>query len=206
MMENAFPDNFSRRHRARERAHWLACHIMPHEPWLRRRLRNGATVGMDIDDVVQESYARLVMLDNVAHIVEPRRYLLQVARNVVLQHARHAKVVSIELMGDLEILHPAADDPLPDRQIEGQQEWQLLQDAISTLPPRCQQVYRLRKIEGLSQREVAERLVMSESNVEKHLGRGVEKLMMIFGRGGSSQSAPQDQGHGDRERHVRSRK
>lgn len=206
MMEEAASAGGQMRRKARERAQWLADHVLPHEAWLRGRLRVGAMAGCDIDDVVQESYARLIMLDNVAHILDPRRYLLQVARNVLLQHVRHSKVVPIELVGDLEILHQAADDPLPDRQAEGRQEWQLFQDAIASLPPRCQQVYRLRKIDGLSQREVAQRLVMSESNVEKHLGRGVERLMTMFGRGRGGARSDRAAEQEDRGRHVRTRK
>ncbi|WP_421123731.1 RNA polymerase sigma factor [Sphingobium yanoikuyae] len=146
------------------------------------------------------------MLDSVAHILDPRHYLLQVARNVLLQHVRHSKIVPIELVGDLEIFHQAADDPLPDRQVEGRQEWQLFQDAIASLPPRCQEVYRLRKIDGLSQREVAHRLVMSESNVEKHLGRGVERLMTMFGRGRGGARSDRAAEQEDRGRNVRARK
>jgi RNA polymerase sigma-70 factor (ECF subfamily) len=206
MIEDAIPGQLSMRNKARERARWLADHILPHEIWLRGRLRVGTMAGCDIDDVIQESYARLIMLDSVTHILEPRRYLLQIARNVLLQYIRHSKVVPIELVGDLEILHQAADEPLPDRQAEGRQEWQMFQDAIASLPPRCQQVYRLRKIDGLSQREVAQRLKMSESNVEKHLGRGVERLMAMFGR--SRQRSRPDRAKRedeDRERHVRTR-
>lgn len=143
-------------------------------------MRRGNTLGYEIDDIVQEAYARLIMLDSVAHITNPRAYFLQVARSLILQYLRRARVVPIDLASDIEAMDEAANEPLPDQQVQGQQELDRLMNAISTLPPRCQEVYRLRKIEGLSQRQVAERLMISESNVEKHLGRGVERVMLLY--------------------------
>ncbi|MBN9146127.1 MULTISPECIES: sigma-70 family RNA polymerase sigma factor [unclassified Novosphingobium] len=165
---------------ARRRAVWLADAMLPHEPWVRRQLRRGNTLGYEIDDIVQEAYARLIMLDSVEHITNPRAYFLQVARSLILQYLRRARVVPIDLASDIDAIDEAANEPLPDQQVQGQQELDRLMNAISTLPPRCQEVYRLRKIEGLSQRQVAERLMISESNVEKHLGRGVERIMLLY--------------------------
>jgi RNA polymerase sigma-70 factor (ECF subfamily) len=48
---------------------------------------------------------------------------------------------------------------------------------IDTLPPRCREVVRLRRIEGLSQRETAERLGLSENVVEKEIRRGEQAVM-----------------------------
>lgn len=171
------------RNDARRRAAWLAEAVLPHEPWVRRQLRRGTALGYEIDDIVQEAYARMIMLDSVAHIDDARGYFLQVARNLILQYLRRAKVVPIDFSADMETMDHAANEPLPDQQVQGRQELEQLMDAISTLPPRCQEVYRLRKIDGLSQREVAERLMMSESNVEKHLGRGVERIMLLYANG-----------------------
>lgn len=173
---------------ARRRAVWIAEAILPHEAWVRRQLRRGNMLGYEIDDIVQEAYARLILLDSVAHIVNPRTYFLQVARSLILQFLRRARVVPIDLATDIGAIEKAANDPLPDQQVQGKQELNRLMAAISTLPPRCQEVYRLRKIEGLSQRQVAEKLMISESNVEKHLGRGVERIMLLY----ANEDRPQD--------------
>ncbi|WP_336962587.1 sigma-70 family RNA polymerase sigma factor [Sphingobium aquiterrae] len=168
---------------ARLRAAWLAEHILPHEQWIRRQLRPGGVLGYEVDDIVQEAYARIIMLDSIDHIDNPRAYFLQVARSLILQYSRRSRVVPIDLVADMGSLDSAANGPLPDQQVHGRQELQRLMQAIAALPPRCQEVYRLRKIEGLTQRQVAEKLMMSESNVEKHLGRGVEKMMGLFAYG-----------------------
>lgn len=169
-----------------DRALWLANHILPHEAWLRGQLmRNGSTV-IDIDDVIQEAYARLIKLASVDHIRNPRTYFQQTARSIVLQEIRRSRVVSIEAVADLDGLNLPAGDPLPDQQAESRQELRLVASAIAALPAKCREVYILRKVDGLSQREIAERLGVTESNVEKHLGRGVRTLMDIFGRGGKA--------------------
>ena len=67
-------------------------------------------------------------------------------------------------------------------------------DAIAQLPAKCREAFVLRKVQGLSQRETARKLGLSESTVEKHVGRGIRHLINIFGRGGKSgQAASNDQ-------------
>ena len=58
----------------------------------------------------------------------------------------------------------------------------MLQQAIAHLPDRCREVLTLRKIQGLPQREVAERLGLSESTVEKHVSAGIRRCADWFAR------------------------
>lgn len=169
-----------------DRALWLANHILPQEAWLRRQLSRNNTAGLDVDDIVQEAYAQLIGLDAVDHIRNPRTYFYQVARNIILAHIRRLKVLSIETMADFDAIDVHDDGPLPDQYAEARQDLREVATAIASLPAKCREVYILRKIDGLSQREIADRLGTSESNVEKHLGRGVKALMNIFGRGGKT--------------------
>lgn len=168
------------------RAIWLAQHVLPHEPDLRRWLRRRATAGLDIDDIVQETYAKLATLADVEHIHAPKAYFFQTALSIILQENRRSRVVPIENDNDLDLIDAEAPEPLQDRQLEAQQELSRVNDAIAALPVKCREVFILRKVDGLSQREIATKLNLSESTVEKHIGRGVRKLVEIFGRGGRS--------------------
>jgi RNA polymerase sigma factor (sigma-70 family) len=49
----------------------------------------------------------------------------------------------------------------------------LLTRAVARLPARCRQVFTLRKVYGLSQKEIAASLSISENTVEQHLAKGV---------------------------------
>ena len=71
-------------HRYDERALWLARNVLPHEPALRAWLSRRPVDGLDIDDIVQETYARLSTTQSVEDIRNPRTYLITTARSVIL--------------------------------------------------------------------------------------------------------------------------
>lgn len=160
------------------RAAWLAEQILPHEPALRRWLRERlALSAADADDIIQESYARLAGLESVDHVREPRAYLFTAARSLVHQHLRRAQVVAIETVAELDGLGVAAPRASPERFASSRQQLALAQRLLAGLPGRCREVFRMRRIEGLSQREVAARLRISQSTVEKHMIKALRLLM-----------------------------
>jgi len=168
------------------RAVWLAQNVLPHEGDLRRWLRARTPAGMDVDDVLQETYAKLATLETVDHIAAPKAYIYQTALSIILQEGRRSRAKRIDSDVEIEALEAAAPEPLPDQQVEARQELARVFEAIEGLPDKCREVFVLRKVEGLSQREIAEKLNLSESTVEKHIGRGIRMLIEIFGRGGRS--------------------
>jgi RNA polymerase sigma-70 factor (ECF subfamily) len=166
------------------RAEWLARHICPHEPALRRWLTRRPSSRYDIDDVVQEAYAKLAMLPSVDHITNPRAYFFRTAFTVLVNETRRAQVVSIDTGAELDRLDLESQDVPPDIEAESRQELRLVAEAIAQLPAKCREAFILRKVNGLSQREAALQLGIAESTVEKHVGRGIRHLVQIFGRGG----------------------
>lgn len=165
-----------------ERARWLAGQILPHEPALRAWLSRRLGAGMDVDDVIQESYAVLVELRDVAHIRDSRAYLFTTARSVVLQQVRRSRIVPIEAVAEIDRLSIDHDERSPDRHAAANQELRRISGMIATLPGKCRQAFVLRKVEGLSQREIAKRMGISENTVEKHVGKGLRLLMQALAR------------------------
>ena len=168
------------------RAIWLAKHVLPYESQLRHWLARRGVDGFEIDDVVQESYARLTMLAEVGHIQSPKAYFFQTALSLVLQEKRRAHVVPIDSYIEAGQIEREAPVPLQDRQLEAREELARVNEVIDGLPEKCREVFTLRKVYGLSQREIATRLGLSESTVEKHIGKGVRRLLEAFGRGGKT--------------------
>jgi RNA polymerase sigma factor (sigma-70 family) len=158
------------------RARWLAAHILPHERALRGWLRSRAEAG-EIDDVVQETYAILAGLPSTAQIHNPRAYMFQVAQTVVLQRLRRAAIVRIDAVEEIERLSISNDEPSPEQLVSDRQELRQAAMLIASLPPKCRQAFLLRKVDGLSQRQIAERMGVSEGTVEKHIAKGVRLLM-----------------------------
>jgi RNA polymerase sigma-70 factor (ECF subfamily) len=170
-----------------DRALWLARHILPHEPALRAWLKHKRVVGLDIDDIVQETYARLAAAETVAYVRNPKTYMFQTAHSIILTHLRRSRVVSIRAVEDVELYAGPSEDASPERQLSDREELHRIAQAIGALPDRARAVFTLRRVEGLSQREVSERLNLSESTVEKHMGKALRLMMDWLGHGGISQ-------------------
>jgi RNA polymerase sigma factor (sigma-70 family) len=168
----------------RERGRWLARNVLPHEALIRAKLRNMCLYDLDLEDVIQEMYAKFLTLESLESIRYPRQYALLTARAIIIDQIRHSRVVSITSSGNLELLEIPEPDANSEERIEFQQEVQAVTAALDQLPTMCRETLVLRRIEGLSQREVARRLKISEKTVEKHMANGVRLLIKLFGRGG----------------------
>jgi RNA polymerase sigma-70 factor (ECF subfamily) len=173
-----------------ERAIWLGRHVLPHEPQLRSWLKRRNLGGLEIDDVIQETYARLFQAESVAHIQDGRNYAFQVAGSVVIDHLRRLKVVPITSVPGLDYLEVGSDEPSPERQVIDRDELTRLAEMIARLPGKIRDVFTLRRVHGLSQREVAAKLGLSESTVEKHMARGLLLMAGQYGHGGKSPPRP----------------
>ena len=173
-----------------ERAIWLGRYVLPHEPALRAWLRRRRLGGLDIDDIIQETYTRLVAAESVSHVHDAKSYTFQIAGSVVIDHLRRMKVVSISSVPDLDYLEVVSDDPSPERQVIDRDELHRLAGMIARLPGKVREVFTLRRVHGLSQREVAVRLGIAESTVEKHMSRGFLLMLDLFGHGGNETPHP----------------
>ena len=189
---------------ADERARWLAKHVLPYEAALRNWLRAEQLQGVDLDDVVQETYAVLAGLASVQDIRNPGTYAFQVAHSIVLQQLRRARIVSIETVADWERLSHRDEQPSPEREIVARDELQHIMTEVNALPPRCREVFLLRKVHGLSQREIARRLGIAEGTVEKQMQKGLALLMRRVGRSGASHArAPVEETWSEPHEHAR---
>ena len=159
------------------RLRWFAREVLPHEPdvrrWLAGRLR-GITA-TDVDEVMQEAYARMWAADLDA-ILNARAYLFVTARHIIGELIRRSRIVSIELMADMESLNIVDEEVNAHRRLSGQQEIQRLHAIVAELPPQCRRAFQLKKFEELSQREIAARMGVAESTVEKHLARALRLI------------------------------
>lgn len=172
----------------RERARWLARNVLPHEALIRAKLRGICAYDLDIEDVIQETYTRILSAPSLEAIRYPRQYALQTAKAIIIDHLRHSHVVSIASSGSLDALDVTVPEANTEERLEFQGEILAVADALAQLPHTCRETLILRRIEGLSQREVAKRLRISEKMVEKHMAHGVRLLINIFGRGGKSRT------------------
>ena len=183
-----------------ERAAWLGRFILPHEAALRSQLSRWRMPGdLEVDDVIQEAYAKLTMLGDVAQIANPKAYFFQIARSIVWMHVRRSRIVSIQAVERIDELGVASDEPGPDVQVSDRQQLHLLATMIANLPQASRTAMTLRLVHDLSHREIGERLGMTPNAVQKNLAKGLAMFIRILGRGGnnscqsSTDRTPEDQ-------------
>jgi RNA polymerase sigma factor (sigma-70 family) len=178
-----------------ERNAWLAKDILVHERALRGYLSRFFKNVADIEDVVQETYARLLGLSDSAAVGVRNwhAFLFTSARNVALDRIRRARVVSLDTLAEMGGADVLDQTPTADEALNARQELALLLETIASLPDRCRKALTLRKLYGLSQREIANRLAITESTVEKHVAYGVRLCAeRMFAKRGGARKADVD--------------
>lgn len=154
---------------------WFAEEVQPHESSLRSYLRQLFPTLPDIDDLVQESYARLIRAREAGRVAYARAFLFTTARNAALDLFRRRQVVRIEGVADMQALPIAEDRPGVADAISRQQELALLAAAVRTLPERCRQVLTLRLMYAMSHKQIAAELRISEHTVKAQLAKGMRR-------------------------------
>ena len=155
---------------------WIGREILPHESALRAWLLRIASPN-DVEDIIQECYCRLSEVADFRTIASPRTYLFTMARNIVLQELRRSRIVRIDSVAEVDRYDLASDAPPPDRIVAGREELARIRRLIAELPPRMRQIVELRKIDQLSQREIARRLGVSLNVVENEASRGLKLVL-----------------------------
>lgn len=168
-----------------QRAAWTAKQVIPHEPAIRRWLARSRVPQDQIDDFIQEAYCKFSALPSVEYIVRPDAYFFQMVRNLLIQQARQSSIVNIEIFTEIDELPVLSDETSPERIVAARQELAEVLRLIGTLPGRCRQVFKMRKIEGLSQKEIARQLGITEAIVENDVVKGM-RLISLALRPGSA--------------------
>jgi len=131
----------------------------------------------DVQDVMQEAYLQVycALRETGPEGHVPAALLYTTARNIAFSRHRHRKVVAAAATAVTEGERLRREQVGIEQQVDRGQQMRRLLQAVNGLPPKCRDVFVLRMIEGLSQREIAERLGIAVSTVEKHLARGLQQ-------------------------------
>lgn len=167
-----------------ELTRWFAEMVQPHEPALRGWLGNKFPTLTDTDDLVQEAYARLMRARETGTIACARAFLFVTARNLALNQLRHLRYERPEGLAELDSSGVIDESAAIPESVALAEDLQMLIRAIQSLPDRCRQIMTLRKIYGLSQREIAQRMEISEHTVEAQGAIGLRKCIEYFRRHG----------------------
>lgn len=160
----------------KEFARWFEDEVRPHESSLRAYLHGKFPNFPDIDDLVQDTYYRIMRAREAKPVHAAKSFLFATATNAALDYFRRRRTVSINGIADVESLSVIDDGPDVAESACRENERQLLAEAIQTLPERCRLVITLRKVQGLSHREISEQLKISENTVNAQMAVGVIRI------------------------------
>ena len=121
-----------------------------------------------VEDVLQDTYLRLSGASAIP-VQNPRPFLYKVVANLIIDRQRAARRYDTLFTSSEDESADALDLASPQRTVLAEEQLRLLNAAVSELPPRCREVFILRKFDHLSQVEIAKRLGITQNMVEKHL-------------------------------------
>lgn len=137
----------------------------------------------EIDDVIQDAYAHVIAARvRGAEIQSPKAFLFATARNRAIDFIRTSATNRTEALAENDALNVLDDAEGIPETVARNQELELLTQAIQSLPERCRQVLTLRRLYGLSQKEIAARLGITENTVEGQVTIGVRKCTEFLSR------------------------
>lgn len=154
-------------------AQWFAHEVQPHEPALRAYLRVRFPALRDMDNLIQETFARIVKARDEGAIHSPKALLFTMARNTAIDLLRREKVVQFETIGETAGMEVVDDTLGTAENLSREQELILLEEAVKSLPARCREILVLKKIEGLSYAEIGARLGIKHNTISAQLTLGV---------------------------------
>lgn len=145
--------------------------LAPLQRYLRRLLGNAS----EAEDIAHDAYVRVYPVAEKRSAEHPEALLYVTARRLAINRLKR-RGVSPFSRESVDFDTAASTAPGVEQQVMARQEWRLLERAIADLPEGCRAVLLLRKVELLSHREIAERLGIAVSTVEKQHARALRLL------------------------------
>ncbi|HEY5237256.1 MAG TPA: RNA polymerase sigma factor [Rhizomicrobium sp.] len=159
---------------------WFVRKVLPLEVMLVQYLHHNWRNKAEIRDLLHDVYVRVYQAAQKQLPDNTRAFVFITARNLLITRARQENVVSIEAVADLDTLDVASEDAGPERNAIARDELRRLQSALDHLAPRCREALLLRRVEGLSRGEIAQRMGIGEHTVKEYLASAMWMLADIL--------------------------
>ncbi len=159
---------------------WFVREVWVYHGALRGYLLGRFPTRIEVDDLMQETFRRVLRAREAGEIQVSKAYLCTIARNIAYDLLRREKIISFEGVEEMERLPVIDHAPGVTETVVARQELELLQEAIQSLPERCREVFILRKMHHLPQREIAARLGITENTVEAQVASGLRRCVQFF--------------------------
>ena len=153
----------------------VSASFLEHRSFLKKFLSRYLYNHHDIEDVVQETYLRAYKAEQDKGIEQPKAFLFHIAKNIALTELTKKTKLITNTIADLDDSVVIGSEATVEDEVQARQHLGIYCEAVASLPEQCRRVYLLRKVHGLPHKDIAERLGLTVSSVEKHLLKGVQK-------------------------------
>lgn len=127
----------------------------------------------DVDDIVQETFVKSYEAELKQEIQYERTYMLRTAKHLALNHISRFSQKYEQPIEDNDASAVYLKTNALEKDVESKERFLDFCRATDTLSPEVKRVFILKKVYGLSQREIAAHLDISQSTVEKHVAKGL---------------------------------
>ncbi len=147
--------------------------------------RNVVRDDMISQDIVQEVFVKVWEKRSEIESINLEGYLFRLVRNRCIDYIKHLKVVNSSIQ---EIQISSKYEELYRIDFLGNEPYVLIEEelknkiekTIQNLPNRCREVFMLSRMDGLKNKEIAEKLGINIKNVERHLARALQSFRKNF--------------------------
>lgn len=137
----------------------------------------------EAEDISQDIFVSMWQnREQLTKIENLNAYLFRIAKNAVFRHIERSLLFKDYLQQQMEHLSfTSANNESVEEIIYAKELEYLISIAVEKMPSKRQQIYKMSRIEGLSNEEIAERLVISKRTVENHLTLALADIRKLIG-------------------------
>jgi RNA polymerase sigma factor (sigma-70 family) len=163
----------------------LSAVFVEHQSSLKRFIAKFFSRPQDIEDVTQEAYLRAFDAEKAGEQVRsPKAFLFRIAKNVALNElARKSRLLTVYIE-DSVLRDVTGEDSSTEDRVMDEEKLAMFCRAVVTLPEQCRRAFLMRKVQGLSHKDISQRLNISVSTVEKHVASGLLRCSVYLREGG----------------------
>jgi len=159
--------------------------IAPLRRYLARMMGNQT----EAQDLAHDAYAKVLPALREKTVGQPQAFLYTTARHLALDRLKRRARAPFHPSQTADDATALSSSPGVEAIVMAREEWTLMERAVAELPPGCRQVLLLRTIDRLSHAEIAARLGLARSSVEKHLLRATRLLHASINENASGKNA-----------------
>jgi RNA polymerase sigma factor (sigma-70 family) len=154
--------------------------FLKNEKILKRFLSRFVSFGVDVEDITQETISQAIQAEQNKDIKNPKAFLFGIAKIVVKSELSKKSKNILEFIEDAHSFDICSTDVNSEDYCDSKTKMKYFGKAVEALPQQCQKVFIMARVYGLSHREIANKLNISISTIEKHVAMGMQRCRLYM--------------------------